>query len=442
MSNLKQILTFAYDFEYESAYDLSQKKNFSNPKIYVADGDLTKRWYVYFSFRNPDSGKMKRMTPFYGVANKYKTKGERMEVLSVYRKTLLKLLKQGYNPFNDNTELFNKLKGKKEAPKTQPQETASLPEPEQPETVSETTKLSLKEAFDFGLKLKKNVVNARTLKDYEGKINAFLKWLYTKHPDIKTIDGINKNIALEYLNDILCQTSARNRNNYRADISSIMQVLEDNEIIESNFIKKIPVLKSKPERHKTYSQEMQDDIFKHLENEDPDLLLYIKFILYGLLRPIEINRVKIKDINLTDKIIQYKAKNSNLKTRIIPQILLDELPDLSKMNGDDFLFTPSKIGGAWKTGENNKRDYFTKRFRKMVKEPLGIGEDYGLYSFRHTSITKLYRELVKESSPFKAKSELMQITGHTSMTALEKYLRNLDAELPADYSEMLKKNNG
>jgi len=33
----------------------------------------------------------------------------------------------------------------------------------------------------------------------------------------------------------------------------------------------------------------------------------------------------------------------------------------------------------------------------------------------------------------------MQVTGHTSMSALEKYLRDIDAELPEDYSEMLKK---
>ena len=44
-----------------------------------------------------------------------------------------------------------------------------------------------------------------------------------------------------------------------------------------------------------------------------------------------------------------------------------------------------------------------------------------------------------ESSPFEAKSKLMLITGHTSMSALEKYLRDIDAELPPDFSEMLKK---
>jgi hypothetical protein len=36
-----------------------------------------------------------------------------------------------------------------------------------------------------------------------------------------------------------------------------------------------------------------------------------------------------------------------------------------------------------------------------------------------------------------AKSELMLITGHTTITALDKYLRDIDAELPEDYSHLL-----
>jgi hypothetical protein len=32
----------------------------------------------------------------------------------------------------------------------------------------------------------------------------------------------------------------------------------------------------------------------------------------------------------------------------------------------------------------------------------------------------------------------MLITGHSSMTALEKYLRDIDAELPDDYSHLIK----
>ncbi|WP_158850425.1 hypothetical protein [Algibacter sp. L1A34] len=73
--------------------------------------------------------------------------------------------------------------------------------------------------------------------------------------------------------------------------------------------------------------------------------------------------------------------------------------------------------------ENNRRDHFSKRFKTVVKKHFKLDENHALYSFRHTFITKLYRALLENSSPHAAKSELMGITGHASMDALEKYLR-------------------
>ena len=44
-------------------------------------------------------------------------------------------------------------------------------------------------------------------------------------------------------------------------------------------------------------------------------------------------------------------------------------------------------------------------------------------------------EFIKNSTPFEAKSKLMLITGHETMVALDKYLRDIDAVLPEDYSQ-------
>ncbi|MGJ5641398.1 tyrosine-type recombinase/integrase [Formosa sp. S-31] len=446
MLTIQRFITFAYESEYETAYDLPKKKNFSTPKIYTAKGDLSKRWYVYFSYRHPETGMLKRVTPFYGEANTYKTKEQRLEILTVYRKVLIKLLKQGYNPFEDNTELYNKLNSenepldvKEEALKTE-EKTIIVEEPkrEEVEVVPTESKQTLRSAFDFSLNLKEKLVSKTTLRGYKGRVEFFLNWLAEVHPEVKTIDQLTKKLFSAFLNDVLVKTSPRNRNNYRTDLSSIVQVLEDNEIIADNFIKKIPVLKTTPERNKTYSQETQEAIFEYLEKTDPVLLLYIKFISYNFLRPIEVCRLQVKDIDVNTRTIRFKAKNSPLKTKIIPELLWNDLPDLTKLKADDFLFTPDAIGGEWDTALNNKRDYFSKRFKRIVKDHFNLGTDYGLYSFRHTYITKLYRALVKESSPFEAKSRLMLITGHSSMSALEKYLRDIDAELPEDYSAMLK----
>lgn len=444
MINLQQLLTFEYKSAYESAYDLTVKKNYSTPKIYSANGDLSKRWYVYFSFRNPKTNKLKRVTPFYGIANKYKTKEERMEVLIAYRKAILKLLKKGYNPYQDNTELHKSLNSNKKQPtQQQEQQQEQQQQPnilKQKETIVEN-KTTIKEAFNFAIRHKEKQVNTTTIKSYKGRVKKFVSWLKEVYPNINYINQIDKKIILGFLNHVLTKTSVRNRNNYRTDLGSLFQTLEDNDIINQNIVKKTTALKTKPNRNKSYTEETQKNIFEYLKNEDPILLLFIKFISYNFLRPIEVCRLKVGDINLNNKTLQFKAKNSSLKTKIIPEILWNELPDLTKLDKNEYLFTPNKIGGNWEANEINKRDHFSKRFKKNVKNHFNLGAEYGLYSFRHTYITKLYRALIKGSSPFVAKSKLMLITGHTSMTALEKYLRDIDAHLPEDYSEMLKKSN-
>ena len=106
MQSIYDFLIFTTKIEHDLEHDSKILALFSSPKIYTAKGDLSKRWYIYFSFRNPNTGKLERMGNVYGKVNQYKTKEARMSILSSYRKNLLLLLKQGFNPFIDNSELY------------------------------------------------------------------------------------------------------------------------------------------------------------------------------------------------------------------------------------------------------------------------------------------------------------------------------------------------
>lgn len=405
--------------EYRNAYVLKTKKNYSEPKIYDANGDLTKRWYVYFSFRNPSTGLLEKQTPIYGGANTYRTKQERYEVLNTYRKSLLKLLEDGVSPYEDKESALEIIV-EKPSLQTTPSKTEDS--------------IAIGEAFAMALKIKQSVLSKTSFPSFSSNVKRFEKWLLAN--GITGIEAITKKTVIDYLNEVLENTSPRTRNNTRIDLGSLFQTLEDNEIIKENFIRKINVLKATPERNKTYTNTLQTDIYQYMEEHDKILLLFVKFISYNYLRPIEVCRLQVGDLDLVDRKLYVRAKNSPVKTKIIPEILINELPDLSKMNKNHSLFTPFAIGGEWETSETDKRDYFSKRFKK-VKDHFKLGKDYGLYSFRHTFITKLYSEFAKSMTPNEAKSKLMLITGHNTMDALEKYLRDIDAVLPEDYSRFL-----
>ncbi|WP_047247497.1 tyrosine-type recombinase/integrase [Maribacter thermophilus] len=426
----------------------NMKLNYSEPKIYTGGVDikqwsklstkekkaaLRKHWYVYYYFRHPVSGRLVKQPHIKGGANRFKDKAGRYHILKHFQTAITIVLQEGFNPYGENGNLKEYLKNREKRIQGHVQ---TPPQKIRTHEVEPST--SIMEAFKTGLQVKENVLGQDSFKKFKSRVIRFQKWLTDNGITPKTdITSITKKTVIRYLNHVLQETSPRNRNNTRTDLSSLFQTLEDNEIIEANFIKKINVLRAIPTRHKSYTPELLEKIDAYLKENDKVLRLFIQFISYNFLRPIEVCRLRVKDIDLTDRKLYVKAKNQQVKTKMIPQIMIDEMPDISKYKKDDHLFNMNRLGGIWTTNESNKRDYYTKRFKK-VKDHFKLGTDYSMYSFRHTYIGKLYRELEKHHSPNEAKSRLMHITGHSSMRALESYLREIDASLPKDYSQHLK----
>ncbi|WP_370632440.1 tyrosine-type recombinase/integrase [Mesoflavibacter sp. SCSIO 43206] len=447
---------------HDSVHDLRMKLKYSKPKIYTGGVDIhqwsklstkekkeaiSKQWYVYYSFRNPETGKLTRQSNIKGGANLFKDKRSRYSILEKLQRGLEILLEDGFNPYSSvsNIEDYINLKFNKEKNKESKTNTKHLESNSEvnlnikPTLVKEENPLvlNLDDAFSLVLETKKSILNQNSFPKYRSRVNRFKKWLLENNFNSNDcITKITKKTLIVYLNSVLQSSSPRNRNNTRVDLSSFFQVLEDNDLIKENFVKKINVLRAVPERNKTYKPDQLIKIQRYLDKNDPILSLFVKFISYNVLRPIEVCRLKIEDLDLQDKKLYVRAKNKPVKIKIIPDILVSELSVLKNKKPDLLIFTPHEIGGVWDAQESNRRDYFTKRF-KNVKDHFNLGSNYGLYSFRHTYITKMYRELAKQHAPNEAKSKLMLITGHSTMTALEQYLRDIDAVLPEDYSKLL-----
>ena len=101
MSNLLRYLHIEHDFEHK----VKQKKRYSEPKIYDANGDLAKRWYVYFSFRKKSDGPLERF-PNNIYAPQHLEKRERLLWLKTMQRNLSLLFKDGFNPYNPENK-FN-----------------------------------------------------------------------------------------------------------------------------------------------------------------------------------------------------------------------------------------------------------------------------------------------------------------------------------------------
>jgi len=95
MSKFLRYLQSEHDFE----HDMITKRKYFEPKIYDANGDLSKRWYVYFSFRRVPDGALERF-PNNIYAPQHLDKKERLLWLKSIQQSLSRLLKNGFNPYD------------------------------------------------------------------------------------------------------------------------------------------------------------------------------------------------------------------------------------------------------------------------------------------------------------------------------------------------------
>lgn len=411
MSSILRLLRL----EHFSEQDLKKQKQYGKISTYDAGGNLEARWHIYFSFRNPETGKLERQPNIYLNFAEFNSVRARRKAVRIAIGNLEEILKNGFNPFDEKSEEKVKVKNSK---------------------VIALNK-TVPEAIAACLVIAEKTLAETSWPDHKSRVTQFEKYLIEEGFEDTPISQVDIVTVVDFLNDILERSSARNRNNTRTVLSSLYTTLKANFMVPANFIAEINVLSSNPEKNKTFTNEQEEEILNLLEIRDPLLGILVKFICINFLRPIEAIRLTVGDISIKDRQLRIRAKNQPVKIKIIPELMLNALPDLTKYNRNDYLFTPEGIGPS-NTKEINRRNFWSDRFKK-IKDKLDLGPEYGMYSFRHTYITKIYRFLRKDFPPFEAKTRLMLITGHTSMKALDLYLRDVDAELPEDYSDMLKK---
>ena len=201
------------------------KMNYSEPKIYTGGIDITqwsklskaqqkkaleKDWYVYYSFRDPETGKLKRQPNIKAGANKLKTRKDRLAFLKTLQRNLTLLLEAGFNPYKDNSALEKAFLSthEKEAPPLPVAKENSIQEPRQQQNnVVQADEPSIREAFALGLKTKARILNANSFSKYKSRVGRFEKWLLDNGFKDQPVSAVTKKVVVQYLNEVLQQSS-------------------------------------------------------------------------------------------------------------------------------------------------------------------------------------------------------------------------------------------
>ncbi len=298
---------------------------------------------------------------------------------------------------------------------------------------SKAEALNFLKNFNENIKSKKVIKRNYTLSDIQKPILEVIKTNFSK----KNLEGYNLQfrklinfLGNRFLENVI-QSDVESYKKMRIEaglkIPSVNNELryfnaifskakELNYIDKINF--KIRYLKE-PEQNKAFSDSEISLILESIQ--DKQLYNMVKLTLLCCLRISETVNIKISDVNFENKELKIYQHKTN-QTKIIPVIesietvlksaigIHDNIIEL--INPERYLF--NKPNSNYKFSEN----YISHKFKRVLRQ-LNIQGNF--HSLRHSGISLL----IKKNVPIPI---VMRISGHKSMSALQKYFNiNMEA---------------
>ncbi|WP_121667284.1 tyrosine-type recombinase/integrase [Mesonia aquimarina] len=380
-----------------------------------------KRWYVYFYWRNPKTDRFDIKVTFTKGINRLKTVKHRKAAGNAIVKATELALSRGWIP----DQVKNKIGDSDNYSKSK----------------------TIKEALQYAFEIKSREVKEATKDDYSVRLNFFFEWLKNNNLIGLSIEKVTIEHIYRYLDFLQLEykqpsgkgLSNTSIDNYKRALSALFTVLQHKRIIPHNFVNDIPKTKSTPVKNKPFTVSQLSDIKEEIVKSDPYLINVLSLMIYPILRPREIVRLKVEDINTKDWILGVERKNHPLGySRIIDKLKpVIKAMELEKYPGNYHLITKYDKPAIWETKKlSSKVTLLGKRFKKILVK-LGYTDNYGLYSCRHTAILDLFNNLQKKGlNEQEIIIKLMPITGHKSQTGIRNYLREIQAFIPDDHSDI------
>ncbi|MDP3443569.1 MAG: phage integrase N-terminal SAM-like domain-containing protein, partial [Ignavibacteria bacterium] len=263
------------------------------PKLFDYSGDLSKKWYVYFSVRDPRTGKMVVKKIYKGI-HIHKTKAKRLQAANEIIAKYTELLRVGYSFLEDESANIY---------------TDSLQYRNTARIYSETKKGNRTFNF-FASDFMSNCTGGlepSTIQTYTSKLRIFDTWLKRQRLDMSDITAIDNQVIIQFfafLNNEK-KSSGVTYKKYKHILHAVFEHVMDQKLIAYNPVQRIPkCLRVVDQAPKPIHPDMMPAIVAKLK-EKPQLYLFAMFEYYCFLRPgKEIRLMKISWIDFGNAVIK------------------------------------------------------------------------------------------------------------------------------------------
>lgn len=377
------------------------------PKLYDGGGDLKKRWFIYYSVKNPSTFKMERFKVYGDLANKLTVKSRYALAKEIIQEYTQKL-KEGWTPFDEKREFLYR-------DEILYANTAKIFGNEK------KTNDPIRMHLSKFLELEKIRVAPKTYESYQSKTRLFCEWLEHEGYGKAGISDINTEIIQDFFHFLITKRKLCRRTveKYQQNLTALFEYLIRIKKVKENPVKDIPrvglVVDYAPKPI------LSHDLLKLKEaiiSQDLQLWLACQFQYYCFIRPgTELRLMRISSINFDAGIVTIPnalAKNRRTETVVIPKIFLRTLKEeyhLDQYPYDYYVFGREGEPGTEPQGKNTMRVRFN-----AIRDDLGLSKEYKFYSWKHTGATAAVDAGIPER-------HLMDQLRHKSFEATDHYFR-------------------
>lgn len=279
----------------------------------------------------------------------------------------------------------------------------------------------LQEALQKFLDTKLPELTSETIRSYKSQVSILSKWLQKEVPGI-TSGAFTKYLAIRLMEDRWSKhICARTYNNNIKCYRCVFNWLLEHGYIKENYFIFIRT-KSTIEKERNFIPvEQLMDIFRYVRDNMPDFYIVLLLVYYSGLRPIEISRLQIKDIDLDNGCIHlhpnqtknHKADFSNLSSELVELLRVH----IAGANPNWYLF-----GNNLKPSEKIIGYEIFRHRWSAIRDKLGFPETFQLYSLRDSS--GMHRFNNGASSV-----DVMHSLRHSSLEQTTIYVHHLDKGL-------------
>ena len=368
-------------------------------------GDLTKNWYVDYSFRMPNDDKVYRFRVYNGLCSG--TAQQRRRNASRMIRKINAYLKSG-EYLNHDTNYSPVRDGDSYRPEAQ-----RIKRIEDSQRISS---LLSRYMSDIKCRLRK-----KSWQTYQSKLTCLAEYITTELHDIP-LTKVQRRDMLPFFSMLSsCKhLSAAGVKAYTVTVHRFFEYLEDIEVRErdSNPIKKIPnygrVIDRSPE---PFTPEEAYALKTMILPEDPFLWLMCQLQYYCCFRPgTELRLLKVGDICQADRTITIKSDFTKQKQTVrvqIPDVVFADIMRLHIFDypKDYYVFTAAGVPSVRPIGYNTMRVRFNR-----YRDALNIPNSKTFYSWKHTGAISAYQNGANMS-------EIQDLLHHRWIGSTEHYLR-------------------